>query len=236
MPEQAAEKNQDYAVSSDLLHNGTAQVGGMVTTITLVGQAFTNLDIHYAVAPLAAFTFAALLAVYQVSIVQKAPRQSCYILVPIATLILFALAYAGNNSLAPDPETAALQDELDLARQELQLKEKNLASSNALIAQFQQTLGLKGNDGGDNQTLLMRKPETNRQWSFADWLVSPAIAQDDRQPEPENIRQQQQELSEALKNYKLQQQTLQKEQQRLEQQRRKDQQQQPRPSVWRRWR
>lgn len=236
MSEKTADNQSDNAIASDLLNNGTAQVGGMVTTIALVGQAFSNLNIHDAAAPLAAFIFAALLAVYQVSIIQKAPRNSSYILVPIATLVLFALAFAGNNSLAPDPDTEPLKKQLSLTQEELKVNEEKLANANELISQFQQALSLQGNDNGDNQTMHYSTPEASQKLTFLDWFVSSAMAQNGSLHEPAIPEQQQQKLSEAVKNYQVQQQALQVEQQRLEKERQEIQQQQPRPTPWRQWR
>lgn len=233
MTDKTADNHSRNAVAPDLLNNGTAQVGGMVTTIALVGQAFASLNIHNAAAPLAAFVFAALLAVYQVSIVQKAPRKNCYILVPIATLVLFALSFAGNNSLAPDLNTASLTTQLSLTQEELNVNEEKLDNANELITQFQQALGLKGNDS--SQTRQNSTPGTNHKRTILDWFVSSAIAQNETLPEP-TPPEQQQKLSEALKNYQAQQQTLQVKQQRLERKRQEIQQQQPKASAWRQWR
>ncbi|MCO5762112.1 MAG: hypothetical protein NHG36_11460, partial [Chromatiaceae bacterium] len=99
-------KNGPRELALTLLNNGPTQVGGMVTSVILVGQAFARFD--QAIAPYAALLFSCLLAVYQVKLVQQATVRECLILVPIAALILFALALGSNNSIAPTPENALL--------------------------------------------------------------------------------------------------------------------------------
>lgn len=239
MPEQTPDVNLQHTVgentiAASLFQNGTAQVGGMVTSITLVGQAFTNLNMHSAAAPLAAFVFATLLAIYQVSILQKAPRRSCFILVPIATLILFALSYAGNNSLAPAPETASLQQELELTKKELDILQSQVDISDKLIALLEQNLEPATEDNGNSQTGLTPVPGLAQ--IFLDGLIRPVMAQDTAVLEAKSQQQQKQELSKALKEYQAKQQKLLQEQRHLEQQRRKIQLQPPSSPGWRSWR
>lgn len=214
-------------IAASLFQNGTAQVGGMVTSITLVGQAFANLHIHSAAAPLAAFVFATLLAVYQVSIIQKAPRRSCFLLIPIATLILFALSYAGNNTIAPPADTGPLEQELALAKAELELQQRQLATANGLIAQFQQALAPRPPADGDPQTLEQPVPGPAEQ--LLDGLIRTAAAQITT-----SVANQQQ-LSQAIKAYQAQQAKLQQEQQALDRKRRELQQQATGTSLWRPW-
>lgn len=233
-PDVASQANiADSTIAGALFQNGTAQVGGMVTSITLVGQAFANLDIHSAAAPLAAFVFATLLAVYQVSMIQKAPRRSCFILVPIATLILFALSYAGNNSLAPPPDTETLEQELALTKTQLQIQKQQQAASDALLAQFQKALGLKADAGATSHNL--QTPASSPVGALIDALLPVAIAQPASTVAPGDTQRRQQELSKALQEYQVQQQKLQQEQQQLEQQRRDIQHQKPPSSSWRPW-
>lgn len=230
-------------IAGGLFQNGTAQVGGMVTSIVLVAQAFGQLGIHPAAAPLAAFVFAALLAVYQVSILQKAPRKDCYVLVPIATLILFALAWGGTNSLAPDRERKALENELALVKEELAVQTELVRNANSFIDTFVQRSRSPDENTESAPVSLNEATVTSQTWVDALFglFVSDASAQEVEhnrernregadQPaihqEYERFRERQQELS-------REQQVLEGERQQLQQ--RQEHEQQRGTSFWKIW-
>jgi hypothetical protein len=111
----------------------------MVTTVAMVGQA--SAQFHQVVAPYAAFLFSCPLAIYQVGLVQKATVRECLVMVPIAALIVFALALATNNSIAPTPGNALLKQELEHVKEQLQLRNKDLDNAKELINEFRRNFG-----------------------------------------------------------------------------------------------
>lgn len=223
--------------TSALLQNGPAQVGGMVTSVILVGQAFARFS--EVLAPFAAFIFSFLLAIYQVWLVQKANIRQCCVIVPIAGLILFALALGSNNSIAPTPEGSHLKKELSTVREQLQLRNKELANAQQLIEQLRRVLNLPSTQPHSNRQVPANpsallggfKLDTGISRLFGLW-VGEANAQ------PSDDDKDRQQAQEALRAYEMRQQELQQEQRRLleEQERlRLEQDKQQKPSLWRKW-
>ena len=212
-------------LTATLFQNGTAQVGGMVTSIVLVAQAFGQLGIHPAAAPLAAFVFATLLAVYQVSILQKTPRKDCYVVVPIAALILFALAWGGTNSLAPDREQEALENKLALTKEELAVQTKLVENANAFIDMLVQRSSLPDENTEGPSVSPNAANATSQTWVEALFglFITNASA---REMEHNREGADQPAIHQEYERFRERQQELTREQQALEQERQQFQQRQ----------
>jgi hypothetical protein len=225
---------RDLAVS--LLQNGPAQVGGMVTSVILVGQAFAQFN--QTMAPYVAFLFCCLLAVYQVWLVQKATARQCVVIVPIAALILFALALGSNNSLAPAADST-LKNELAAVKEQLQFRDRELENARQLISQLRQNLDLPEKPRhsrltADQQITPARLLPPRRIVSgLAGFLIGEARAQ----PSPEE--EEKQKALEAWRAYEQKQQELQQEEKRLREKQKQlqqqEEQQKQQPALWRKW-
>lgn len=225
--------------TSALLQNGPAQVGGMVTSVILVGQAFARFS--DVLAPFAAFIFSFLLAIYQVWLVQKANARQCCVIVPIAGLILFALALGSNNSIAPRPENSLLQKELLATKNRLELTKKELANANALIGQLRKVLNLPAssvNPEGEAHSRVEPGLQDRRSGIGGSWWSRFFGGVAHAQPVSEEELERQKALR-ALEEYSLKQRELQAEQQRLQAEQEKlrleQQKQQQEQSLWRKW-
>ncbi|MGH8583612.1 MAG: hypothetical protein ACREWG_12680 [Gammaproteobacteria bacterium] len=215
-------------LATALLQNSPAQVGGMATSIVLVGQAFAQFDSSWAL--YAALAFSLLVAVYQVRLVQRASLQECIIIVPIAAAILFALALGSNNSIAPSHGNRTAQQELEVVQEALKLRSRELESSRRLIET------LRGNAMAEGVPIGSSDGAAPTRWYAAglDGLVPSAQAQP---PSPaddaERARQ------EALRAYEREQQAFREEQQRLDEERRRleeeRQSMEANTPIWRPW-
>ncbi len=234
------DKNGPRELALALLHNGPTQVGGMVTTVILVGQAFAQFN--QAVAPYAAFLFSCLLAIYQVGLVQKATMRECLITVPIAAVILFALALGSNNSIAPTPENTSLKKELELVKEQLELRTKELENARQLSNELRRNLGLPPNPLRSPEEISYQSNNEpsgpKRAQNIPDLLGLLSRRANAQSTDLETERQR--ELREALRAYETRQQELQEERKRLQetQERLREEQQkiqQPAPFLWREW-
>jgi len=234
---------RDFALA--LLQNGPTQVGGMVTSVILVGQAFSQFS--QAIAPFVAFLFSCLLAIYQVWLVQKATARQCLIIVPIAALILFALSLGSNNSIAPAPDNSILNRELTSIKEQLQLRDKELESARQLINELQHILRLpvnsplsqeKNSDGSSSKLIRFNRTQDTK-W-FLGSLIGEAHAQ------PSDSETERQKALEALRAYQARQQKLEQEQQKLQREQQKLRAEQERlpkaqgmgsqpATLWRKW-
>jgi hypothetical protein len=125
-----SQENEPRKLASTLLQNDATQIGGMVTSVILVGQSAAQFD--QAISPYVAFLFSCLLAVYQVVLVQKIKGRNSFIIAPIVAIILFALALGGNNSLGPATENADFKNELERVKEQLQFRTKELENAQQL--------------------------------------------------------------------------------------------------------
>lgn len=248
MPNSNASETQNAGTSPEtnelatsLLSNGPTQVGGMVTSVILVGQAFARFNETAAL--FVALLFSCLLAVYQVKLVQKACAKDCYILVPIASLIIFALALGGNNSLKPAYDNTASNQELEGVKKELALKTAELENTKQLLNQLKTAMNLPvttlpSSENTSQSDSYLWQNQVERMAALFDFLIAGVHAQAP-EPIPQEEVEKQRMLLEALRNYEIRQQQIQKEQQQLEEEQRKrreeaEKYQQPAP-IWQKW-
>jgi hypothetical protein len=194
----------------------------MVTSVILVGQSAAQFN--QAISPYVAFLFSCLLAVYQVVLVQKIKGRDSFIIAPIVAIILFALALGGNNSLGPATENAALKNELERVKEQLQFRTKELENAQQLSSRLRQIWDLPPNQSKPQEETSHQSnsgPDESSQThnipTLLDSLIRQAQAQPPDQTQPFDLEtERRQRALEALRTYEARQQELQQKKQRLQ--------------------
>ncbi len=241
------QKKQGQDIASSLMGNGPLQVGGMVTIVILVGQAFARYNQE--VVPYVAFLFSLLLATYQLRLVQKATVQQCVITVPIAAAILFSLALGGNNSIDQSSEmtsdNSSLKAELLNVKEQLKLRDQDLRNAKEAMENLKNVLDVPQKSAGVhpiNSDRANFSQEKSGQARCTNWWLA-AFTSEAFADTPSQEEERKRALD-ALREYEsksqllqLQQQQLRLEQLRIEQERQEKEKNQSEQSkaLWRKW-
>lgn len=230
-----AKPTNNQNIAEFLFQNGSTQIAVMVGIVTTISQALAQLGIN----PLhSAVVFSLLLALYQVTIVQKARGSECVLLVPLATGILFSMSL-GTNNLVVGLKTGE-RSESTKSLQEMQIKnlEQQLANEKLANDLLRRLATLSPASEGNSQATAGPSARENSPASplssISKFFIGDAFGQEKSLAVKPLSEAERKKILDKLQVYQLEQKKLQTEAKVLREQAQQKSEAQTSP-LWKKW-